>query len=187
MSRFEQIIAKYSAYGNEQGTDKITVHSYGPIYEQLFASINSIKPITILEIGIFSGAFLQVLAEYFTNAQEVIGIDITFDRIKYPVQEPIRIYEMDGTQPKTAEVLGRRYDLIIEDASHIPDHQIRTLEIFSDYLNPGGVYVIEDIADENMRSVLQKVADEKGLTMEWNDLRNVKNRFDDIIAVFRCP
>jgi|AntAceMinimDraft_1070359.scaffolds.fasta_scaffold22263_2 hypothetical protein len=49
---------------------------------------------------------------------------------------------------KMKEDLGEaeRFDVIIDDGSHVPWHQIFTLEtIFDTWLKPGGLYVIEDI------------------------------------------
>ena len=182
MGRLSDIIQRYSSDTNIDGTDKTTLHSYGDIYETLF---DSLTPKSILEIGVFSGAFLRVLAEYYNSATEIIGIDITLDKIKFPAEDPVKIFQLDGTNAQTAVTLGRRYDLIVEDASHLPEHQKMSLMIFADYLNPGGVYIIEDIAHPELRQDLQTIADVRGLTMEWHDLRNVKGRFDDILAVFR--
>lgn len=184
MGRLLSIIERYSSDTNVNGTDKTTLHSYGEIYETLF---DSLTPKIILEIGVYSGAFLRVLAEYYNSAAEIVGIDITLDKIKFPAEDPVKIYQLDGTNAQTAVTLARRYDLIIEDASHHPQDQKTSLLIFSDYLNPGGVYIIEDIAHPKIRDELQTIADVRGLIMEWHDLRSVKGRFDDILAVFRKP
>jgi len=41
---------------------------------------------------------------------------------------------------------GAKFDIIIDDGSHVPWHQIFTLErIFSHWLADGGIYIIEDI------------------------------------------
>lgn len=47
---------------------------------------------------------------------------------------------------KMKEDLGEeRFDVIIDDGSHVPWHQVFTLEtIFDEWLKPGGLYVIED-------------------------------------------
>ena len=36
-----------------------------------------------------------------------------------------------------------------------------------------------------LRNQLAATAAKHGLEMEWHDLRDVKNRFDDVVAVFR--
>ena len=45
-----------------------------------------------------------------------------------------------------ADLGEERFDIIIDDGSHVPWHQIFTLEtIFDTWLKPGGLYIIEDI------------------------------------------
>ena len=38
-----------------------------------------------------------------------------------------------------------RYDIIIDDGSHIPGHQLTSLACLLPALNPGGLYVIEGL------------------------------------------
>jgi 2-polyprenyl-3-methyl-5-hydroxy-6-metoxy-1,4-benzoquinol methylase len=76
MEKFQEILKKYSTHDNYTGTDKNTIHSYGPIYEKIIREAVERPDLTILEIGVFSGAFLQVLHEVFPNAT-IHGIDIT--------------------------------------------------------------------------------------------------------------
>ena len=41
--------------------------------------------------------------------------------------------------------LDRKFDLIIEDGSHVPEHQASCLALGFEKLKPGGMYVLEDI------------------------------------------
>ena len=191
MGDFISHLQKYSAVCNYSGTDKITSHSYGDVYNRIFEKLRrrdeAGEVLHVLENGIFSGAFLQVMSEYLPNAM-VYGVDITLSRVKYGNDNKrIQMWEMDGTLPETAAHLGRMYDLIIEDGSHLPEHQIASLDTFAPYLKTGGTYVIEDI-DGRYEMFLQnefnRLAVKHKLTMEWIDLRSKKGRFDDIIAVF---
>jgi 2-polyprenyl-3-methyl-5-hydroxy-6-metoxy-1,4-benzoquinol methylase len=182
-----KLIEKYSAVDNTYGTDKTTTHCYGDVYTSLLEPLKE-EHVKVLEIGIYSGAFLQVLSEYMPNAQ-LYGIDITLSRVTFGKDHPrIQMFEMDGTKKETAMLLNTVFDIIIEDGSHLPMHQIETLDVFAPYLNIGGVYIIEDIDgqyENTLRPSLQQIADKYGLTMEWMDLRHVKGRFDDIVAVFK--
>ena len=47
-----------------------------------------------------------------------------------------------------AMTIGRGIDFMVDDASHIPEDQVRTAEIFVPLLSPTGVYVIEDVLPE---------------------------------------
>ena len=168
------------------GTDKTTTHAYGPLYDVMFAPYRE-KAKRVLEIGVHTGASVLAFADYFVNA-DIDGIDINYEPLKYGVGHPrITYYLMDGTSPVAAKKLGKQYDIIVEDASHLPHHQLATLDIFAPYLSPGGVYVIEDIGMENIKPHLAEVAVRHGLVMEWHDMRHIKGQFDDIVAVFRKP
>lgn len=186
---FCDVIKKYSANLNDYGTDKITSHSYGQLYDKIFGDLKArnLEAPSVLEIGIYSGAFLQAISDYLPSAM-VYGIDIRLDRVRFGKENPhIKMFEMDGTKNETATSLDTSFDIIIEDGSHIPEHQVMSLDAFAPYLNEGGVYVIEDIAGgaaDYLKAQLQNVADKHGLQMEWLDLRNVKGQFDDILAVF---
>ena len=78
------------------------------------------------------------------------------------------------------------YDVIIDDASHLPEHQVASYQIFGPYLKKGGVYIIEDIHQDHatwIKTQLQQLVLQYNMRMEWVDLRHIKNRFDDIMAV----
>ena len=165
------------------GTDKDTNHSYGHIYNRLFTPYRK-KWKTILEIGTCSGAFATVLYHFFEEA-DIHAIDLDLDTVKFGKDIPyIKFHSMDGTDENAPIKLGLKYDLIIEDASHIPADQIRSLDLFAPYLNDDGMYIIEDIADHSIQTKLSELADRHGLKMEWIDIRHIKHRYDDCLAVF---
>jgi hypothetical protein len=39
----------------------------------------------------------------------------------------------------------REWDVVLDDASHVPSHQLETFLAFFPGLRPGGIYIIEDI------------------------------------------
>lgn len=43
------------------------------------------------------------------------------------------------------KTIGKPLDIIIDDGSHINEHQINALKVLGEYVAPGGFYVIEDI------------------------------------------
>lgn len=178
------ILNRYSAVSNSEGTDKNTSHSYYETYSKILRNVKNKQNPTILEIGIYSGAFLEIMAKYIPSAT-IDGIDIDLSNVIFCKDlDNVHIYQMDGTDPSTPSKLNKKYDLIIEDASHLIDHQIKTLDLFAPLLKEGGIYIIEDISTDRIKPDLQSIADKYNLHMEWLDLRNVKNRYDDIIAVF---
>ena len=199
-----ELFASRASVDNAFGTDKDTTHSYGALYEALFAPRRE-SARAVLELGVYSGASALVWAEYFTSAG-VVGADITLSRLRFGADHPrIRFVQTDATVPAAiaatsaaAAELGlspavgaaTAYDVIVDDASHDPNHQVASAELFVPSLAPGGVYVIEDIAGDRadfVRSNLARIAGEHGLALAWHDLRDKKGRFDDIVAVMERP
>jgi hypothetical protein len=142
------IAAKY-------GSDKCSWHSYGRIYDQLF-EWEAVRK--ILEIGIGckevmgeayeNGASLRMWAEYFPDA-EIYGLDIRAEAL---VNQG-RIHSFQCDQGKVSSLLAAReavgtgFDLIVDDGSHQPEHQILSACVLSPCLAPSGRYVIEDVWD----------------------------------------
>lgn len=190
------IFNRYESNDNHTGTDKNTLHSYGDLYQRLFAPIRS-SARSVLEIGIFSGASLCAWADYFANAH-VTGLDITLNNVRFGKNsERISMYCMDGTKESSVKTLQslqslqstqvQGFDMILDDGSHQAQHQIDALRIWAPYLNPGGVYACEDISEscaEHVKAEMYKIACDQGLVMAWHDLRAEKGRFDDIVASF---
>jgi predicted O-methyltransferase YrrM len=181
------ILGRHAADHNERGTDKTTSHAYGDLYDAVFEPHRTTAK-HVLEIGVYSGASVLSFAEFFDVAV-IDGIDITLANVRFGKENPRIMYHLiDGTSPDAPLMLGHKYDVILDDASHLAEHQVRSLEIFADHLSAGGVYVIEDIAVSRFPGVeaaLRAVAAAKGLSVEWHDLRAIKGQHDDVVAVFR--
>lgn len=186
---FVEILRKYASYDNHIGTDKDTWHSYGPVYDRLFNSFRD-QPISLLEIGIFSGAALRAYADYFPQGQ-IYGLDLE-DKILPSVRADARLKIAFGNalDLRVVNHFNTTYDIIIEDASHHPNHQIQHMRDFTRLLNPGGIYIMEDLDQahfDRVRIETAQIAAATGLTQEVIDLRPIKGRFDDILLVFRKP
>lgn len=185
MSKLQDILRKYSAINTTYGTDKVTSHSYGQVYEHIFEKVKDAK--RVLEIGFDGGASLQAYSEYFKDAT-IYGIDIEDRRLEIVKQNPrIQTYIGDATLESTIKHFSGTFDLIIEDASHSLEHQVRHFQDFSPYTKPGGFYIIEDIAETNkdsLANLLFPYAQERNFDWQIFDLRREKGRFDDILFVF---
>ena len=74
------------------------------------------------------------------------------------------------------------FDIIIDDGSHLwPDVELAITKLWKN-LKQDGIYVIEDI----QRSAWKKMLAEIGYSnIEVYDLRDNKNRYDDILYVLR--
>ena len=183
---FSDILQKYSAIDTGFGTDKITSHSYDTCYNELFLPYKYTCS-NLLEIGFDGGFSLMAYEEYFTNSV-IYGIDIIDNRNNIVRNNHnLKVYFGDATAEKTVNAFPYNFDIIVEDASHLPEHQIKHFIDYSKYVKPGGIYVIEDVHEKYYKDVYNKLenfATENGFTSTIYDLRYKKNRFDDILIVF---
>jgi 8-demethyl-8-alpha-L-rhamnosyltetracenomycin-C 2'-O-methyltransferase len=137
-------------YGTDKGGWHLTpphdtCHNYTPTYFHLFRDrTDEIK--NVLEIGIADGRSLRMWRDFFPNAM-VWGIDLNPACIF--TEHRIACYAADQSSKKDLDrVLGDnapRFDLIVDDGSHEPAHQIFTARFLLPCLTPTGIYVIEDI------------------------------------------
>jgi hypothetical protein len=132
-------------FGILQGTDKCSLsHGYLDHYERILGKWRH-EPITLIEIGVFGGASLRMWGEYFDHAT-IVGIDIQPDCVRHAQG---RCEVEIGSQDDVAFMDGlgrrRRPDIVIDDGSHINDHIILTFRTMFPHLQPGGVYIVEDL------------------------------------------
>lgn len=134
------------ALGLKEIPDKAsTTHGYTEKYARHFEPLRA-QPVKLLEIGVWNGYSLAMWSEYFPRAS-IVGADIDIQRCK--VDPPrCRLWQMDQSSKESlvnmAKELGP-WDIIIDDGSHNPCHQILSFETLWPYLNPGGLYSIEDL------------------------------------------
>jgi cephalosporin hydroxylase len=182
-----ELFEKYKGNTCFDGTDKLTTHSYGDIYTNIVSHIEPISP-NILEIGIAGGYGIKAFSEYFP-AGNIFGIDIE-DRVEQSIKQisNINLHFGNALLPETIHHFDVSYDLIIEDASHIPEHQIQHFEDFCKCMKQGGYYIIEDVHEvyfDRVNDATAAIANANGLTQAVYDLRHIKGRFDDILLVFK--
>lgn len=189
---FHDVLQRYASKHCESGTDKTTSHSYGELYSELFAPLREGGARRVLEIGVYSGASVAALADYFTEA-EVHGVDITLENVKFGRGNPrVHFHLGDGTQAQVAHDVrssgsAEQFDLILDDGSHRLGDQLAVLRTWGQHLRVGGMLVIEDIAvgDSDLRPLFEAHGRSVGLELSaWHDRRWIKRQFDDVVAVF---
>lgn len=125
---------------------------YFDIYHRHFKKFIG-REVHVLEVGIYSGGSLGMWREYFGKGCQIYGMDIEPACMTYKA-EGIDVFIGDqsdrdfwkrfrGTVPKV--------DIVIDDGSHDPEHQRITLEEMLPHIQPGGVYLCEDIGSKANR------------------------------------
>ena len=121
-------------------------HHYIPLYDRYFGRFRS-APVRFLEIGVSKGGSLQMWRKYFGPKAILYGIDIDPECAKFDGQAGVvRIGSQDDAG-FLAEVVGEMggVDIVLDDGSHRMDHIRRSLLALYPMLNPGGLYMIEDL------------------------------------------
>lgn len=122
---------------------------YFDIYDRHFRRFRG-RDVVIVEIGIYSGGSLGMWRSYFGEKCRIIGVDI---------EAACKAYESDSVRIFIGDQADREFwrrfkqevgpvDIVIDDGGHAPQQQIVTLEEMLPHINPGGVYLCEDIHGE---------------------------------------
>jgi methyltransferase family protein len=132
------------------GTDKYGAHMYTPVYAALTAAQRR-NPVSLLEIGIggfggrLGGESLLMWAAYFRKGR-IYGIDIV-DKTALTAGR-IKVFQCSQTDRERLTALAREigpFDFVIDDGSHVNEHQIETFGILWPFVKDGGVYIVEDV------------------------------------------
>lgn len=144
-----ELADKYQAdKGSKWSRGTYPPHNYTPVYDQMLTKWRD-EPLRVLEIGVAEGASLRMWREYFPNA-EIFGLDIK------PVIEIPGVTVIQGDQGNVFDLhaLPGKFDLIVDDGSHLSQHQLTSFYTLCPFkMNPGGVYIIEDMQVMESRGV----------------------------------
>ena len=170
---------------NPNGTDKAHPKLYtSNVYENIFKTFKNSK-ISILEIGIRTGASLKLWSEYFLEA-EIWGIDISDDGVvpEFINNSRIKIKYTDAYSDEFILNLGLNFDIIIDDGPHSLNSQIFAVQNFTKMLNPGGFLFIEDIivGKPYVDKIISKIDKLEKFEVKVFDLRKLTGVNDSIIV-----
>lgn len=175
-------------------TDKNTVHSYIEVYESLF-SCKKHTATHVLEIGIGpympNGGSILMWAGYFPNAQihttDIISIEsVNTDLIDHP---RIHLHTSNDAYNKkffTNTFLSKKmkFDILVDDGPHTLESMLQFITLYSQLLKEDGILVIEDIPNASWIDLLKACTPEELKPyIEVHDLRQVKERYDNILFV----
>jgi len=144
--------------GKKYATDKCAYRfkglTYLHIYDLYFRWKRwKINPISLLELGVKSGASLKMWRDYFGKKAWIAGVD------KNPACKKIKalgntIHIYTGLQDDRKFLnkmlkIEEEFDIIIDDASHFQKETLRSFQILWEYVVSDGIYAIEDIKKMN--------------------------------------
>jgi hypothetical protein len=139
-------------------------HTYTEFYERYFkgreqnvgfvleCGIGTNNPALISTMGTSGspGASLRLWRDFFPNA-EVVGVDIDADILFQ--EDRIRTFQLDQTNRQATSGLltrlGFQFDLIVDDGLHTFEAGVAFFESSFPFLRPNGLYVIEDITEQD--------------------------------------
>jgi len=188
MKSLKEIYQNYKQSDNVGHGDKGTIHSYIKKYEMLFSKFRNM-PINILEIGIAYGESLSMWQEYFLPGSFIYGID-NQDREfqKNRLTDNMIVIFGDATKPDILKQLSLlenpTFDIIIDDGSHRIIDQIASFNIFKSKMNPGGIYVIEDVGHMDKEGVEEQYKSLDNFD-EFYIGDNIQTKSDDVLAVYK--
>ena len=147
--RLNELASKYNTDKKIPNGVKCKNGLLGHGYTTQYESIISKREINcLLEIGVSFGDSIRMWDEYFGGNCDITGIDIEEKRFKKINLETknIRIKIGDQSDVKFLKTLAdKNYDLIIDDGSHIDEHQLVSFKHLFNCLKPKGIYIIEDL------------------------------------------
>ena len=139
--RLEQYFDSYS-----EGPGIWKWRHYLDIYQRHLSSLRG-RPVHVLAVGVFSGGSLQMWRDYFGTDSQIYGVDI-LEECRAHEREGIRIFIGDQGDPSFWEAFFThvpKLDVVIDDGGHKPAQQMATFEAVLPRLQPGGIYLCEDL------------------------------------------
>jgi hypothetical protein len=121
-------------------------HHYFDIYHRHFQKFIG-REVSVLEVGIYSGGSLGMWLEYFGKNCHIYGMDIEKACMAYK-SDRVDVFigdQSDRSFWKRFREEVPKVDILIDDGGHDPEQQRITLEEMLPHIQPGGIYLCEDI------------------------------------------
>jgi hypothetical protein len=128
---------------------------YLPAYDEQFApyrhgfplASGETRPLRLLEIGVAHGGSLQLWRKYFGPDAVIWGVDV--NRQCRAIDDPDVVIRI-GSQadPNFLMDVVREMggvDIVLDDGSHLAEHQRASFKVLYPLLTDGGLYVVEDL------------------------------------------
>lgn len=119
---------------------------YFPIYESHLEWYRG-RQIRMLEIGVSHGGSLQMWRDFFGEGSTIVGVDVA-PRVLELADDGIHIEIGDQGDAEFLRRVAEQYgpfDIVLDDGSHLPVHQIVSIEALWPTLPEGSTYIVEDL------------------------------------------
>jgi cephalosporin hydroxylase len=118
------------------------------IYDRIFKRfLEKAEPIKMLEIGVQNGGSLEIWKKYLPQGSIIHGVDIDKNCLQLKFSDGIFFHLGSATDSDFMEKTfsDTKFDVIIDDGSHICKDVIQTFEYLFPKMKAGGCYIVEDI------------------------------------------
>ena len=160
----------------KQDSRKIIAHGYAKIYEKYLKN-NKDRILNIIELGSFYGNASAAFFFYFKNAK-IYSADINPDMYLYSSKR-LKNFFTDTSSRSSIEknIINKKikFDLIIEDASHMLKDQIISLFTLFRTLNSGGLFIVEEIDFPEKREDMRINQSQPDLKQIFKNILNNKD------------
>jgi hypothetical protein len=162
-------------------TDKNLYHNYAGFYADLISSkVVSPADFSLMELGIARGGSIAAWCESMPEAS-IVGVDkdlslMWIEPHKYNNLKLLCGYH--GEYQTYLPIMGKKFDIIIDDGSHQSSEQIQNFYTLRGFLKSGGIYVVEDVYPSNT------YADGFLDQFELQDFSAKTGRFDDRVLTY---
>ena len=142
----------------KSGSDKLYRHHYENYYIPWLKPFRDIPKYRMLEIGADAGKSLLLWSDYFTNPELILGLAygsaasgiddmVAENRETGKIHEVVQVVKGDQSKEETMEMLRKMgpFHIIIDDGSHAPDHMAFSMFSLWNSVEPGGLYILEDL------------------------------------------
>ena len=137
-------------YGTDKGSKCGDAHHYTEFYEQFLEKYESPN---ILELGTYEGASAKMFLKFYDDDCRIWTCDISENAKPYVEGLPnVTFIQLDLNDKDAISRVhdyfkenNIEFDIIIDDASHVWQHQMNALCGFHDLVKEDGIYIVEDL------------------------------------------
>ena len=131
--------------GLAAGTDKISEHHYERYYSEALSYLRDHPDEAIFEIGLDQGASLRLWRTVLPLTQ-IYGLELANGATGQKIEIFQGDQSIEGDLLSAAGKCDIPVAVIIDDGSHLPEHQLMSFNVlFPRLLKEGGYYFIEDV------------------------------------------